>query len=55
MLSITEFNFITKEIKCLITSAFKSSFLPLNQKVKLLKRVNQELKEKGLEVHRDYV
>ena len=55
LLAIKEFNFSPKDIKYLITNGFKSAFLPLNQKVKLLKRVSQELREKGLEIHKDYI
>ena len=55
MLAIKEFKFTPKEIKYLITNGFKSAFLPLNEKVKLLKKVTNELKEKGLEIHKDYI
>jgi adenosine deaminase len=55
LLAIKEFNFSPKDIKYLITNGFKSAFLPLNQKVMLLKKVSQELREKGLEIHKDYI
>jgi len=55
LLAIKEFNFSPKELKYLITNSFKSAFLPLNQKVKLLKKISLELKEKGLEIQRDYI
>lgn len=54
-LVVKEFNFTADEIKYLIINGFKSAFLPLGEKVELLKRVTKELEEKGLTIRRDYV
>ena len=52
---VKQFGFTADEIKYLIINGFKSAFLPLGEKVNLLKRVTKELEEKGLTIRRDYV
>lgn len=55
LLAIKEFNFSPKEVQYIITNGFKSAFLPLNEKVQLLKEVRKELLEKGFKMHKDYI
>ena len=43
MKAIKFFNFSEEEIKVLIQNGFKSSFLPLNEKRKMMERINEEL------------
>ncbi len=54
MIAIDKFGFTPDELKYLIINGFKSAFLPNNEKVKILKRVTQELEQKGLAIRRDY-
>lgn len=46
MLAIEKFGFTAEELKYLIINGFKSTFLPLNEKVALLKRITNELADK---------
>jgi len=55
MLAIEKFHFTRDEIKYIIINGFKSAFLPLNEKVELLKSITRELEEKGLIIRRDYI
>lgn len=54
-IAVEKFGFNGEELKYLIINGFKSAFLPLKDKVGLLKDVTQELEEKGLQIRRDYV
>lgn len=54
MIAVEKFGFQPDELKYLIINGFKSAFLPNSEKVRLLKRVTQELEEKGLTIRRDY-
>jgi len=47
MIAIEKLGFTEVDIKRLIINGFKSSFLPLNEKVSLMKSVTKELIEKG--------
>lgn len=52
MKAIKYFHFTEDEIITLIQNGFKSAFLPLNEKRKILARVNEELADKfGHPVH----
>lgn len=55
MLAIEKFGFTAEELKYLIINGFKSAFLPLNEKVALLKRITNELADKGLFIRKDYM
>lgn len=55
MKAIDKYGFTSEEIKYLIINGFKSAFLPLHEKVRLIKRVTDELEEKGLIIRRDYI
>ena len=55
MLAIEHFGFSPDELKYLILNGFKSAFLPLQEKVKLIKAVTAELEEKGLLIRKDYI
>jgi adenosine deaminase len=55
MVAIEKLGFEADELKYLIINGFKSAFLPLHEKVKLLKQVTKELEEKGLNIRRDYI
>lgn len=55
LLAAERFNFTPDEIKYLIINGFKSAFLPLNEKVKMIHRVSDELEELGLFVRKDYI
>lgn len=54
MIAIEKFGFTPDELKYLIINGFKSAFLPNNEKVKILKRVTNELEQHGLTIRRDY-
>ncbi|HON19370.1 MAG TPA: adenosine deaminase [Salinivirgaceae bacterium] len=54
MIAIEKFGFTPDELKYLIINGFKSAFMSNNEKVKMLKRVTQELEQKGLSIRRDY-
>ena len=55
MLAINKFGFTSEELKYLIINGFKSSFLPLKEKVMMIKGVTKVLEEKGLVIRRDYI
>lgn len=55
MIAINKFGFTPDELKYLIINSFKSAFLPLNEKVNMLKSVTKELEEMGLIIRRDYI
>jgi adenosine deaminase len=55
MTAIREFGFTPDEIKYIILNGFKSSFLPFNQKIKLIHSATKELEEKGLIIRKDYI
>ncbi|MCQ2375186.1 MAG: adenosine deaminase [Salinivirgaceae bacterium] len=55
MLVIEKFGFTESELKYLIINGFKSAFLPLKDKVDMIKRVTKVLEEKGLIIRRDYI
>jgi len=55
MLAIEKLGFTADEIKYLILNGFKSAFLPLKEKVKLIKRINAEMEQKGLFIRKDYI
>ncbi len=52
---IKYYNVKPDELKYLILNGFKSVFLPLHKKVKLIKKVTKALEEKGLLIRRDYI
>ncbi len=52
---VKEFGFTADELKYLIINGFKSAFLPLKEKVELLRGVTKELESKGLQIRKDYV
>jgi len=54
-IAVQKFGFKADELKYLIINGFKSAFLPLKEKVELLKSVTKELEEKGLAIRRDYI
>jgi len=54
-IAVKKFGFTGDELKYLIINGFKSAFLPLKEKVSLLRRITKELEEKGLQIRRDYV
>jgi len=55
MKAIKYFNFTPSELKYLIINGFKSSFLPLAEKVKMIKQIKKEMQELGLPISNDYV
>ncbi len=55
MLAIEKFGFNADEIKRLIINGFKSSFLPLNEKIEMIKKVTKELTQKGFTTDTEYV
>lgn len=55
MLVIDKFHFTESELKYLIINGFKSSFLPLKEKVDMIQKVTGVLEEKGLIIRRDYI
>ncbi len=55
MIAIEKFNFTPDELKYLIINGFKSGFMPLKEKVMMIKRVTKTLEEKGLIIRRDYI
>jgi adenosine deaminase len=55
MLAIEKLGFTPDELKYLILNGFKSAFLPLKEKVKLIKRINAEMEQKGLFIRKDYI
>ncbi len=55
MLAIKEFKFSPDELKYLILNGFKSAFLPLKEKVKIIKRITKEMEEKGFFIRKDYI
>ncbi|NOZ45857.1 MAG: adenosine deaminase [Chlorobi bacterium] len=55
MLAVTKFGFTPDEIKYLILNGFKSGFLPLNKKIKLIHNTTRELEEKGMIIKKDYI
>lgn len=55
MIAVEKFGVTSEELKYLILNGFKSAFLPLNQKVDLIKSITLELEEKGLVIRRDYM
>lgn len=55
MIAINKFGFTPDELKYLIINGFKSAFLPLNEKVSMIKSVTKELEEMGLIIRRDYI
>ncbi len=55
MKAIQYFGFNADEIKYLIINGFKSAFLPLTDKVKLIQSITKELEEKGLKIRKDYI
>lgn len=55
MIAIKEFNFTPDELKYLILNGFKSAFLPLKLKVRLIKAIGKELADKGLHIRKDYI
>lgn len=55
MIAIEKYGFKPDDIKYLILNGFKSAFLPLNKKVKLIHRISKEMEEKGLIVRKDYI
>jgi adenosine deaminase len=54
-IAVKKFGFTAEELKYLVINGFKSAFLPLKEKVSLLKRITKELEEKGLQIRKDYV
>ncbi|HKK59102.1 MAG TPA: adenosine deaminase [Salinivirga sp.] len=54
-LAVNEFGFTKEELKYLIINSFKSAFLPLKEKVELLRNATKELEKKGLQIRKDYV
>ncbi len=55
MIAIEKLNFTAKDIKYVILNGFKSAFLPLHQKIKMIKEVTQELEEKGFIFKKNYI
>jgi len=55
MIAIEKFDFNAKDIKYLILNGFKSAFLPLHEKIMLIKQVSDELEEKGLIIKENYI
>ncbi len=55
MIAIEQFDFKPDELKYLILNGFKSAFLPLNEKVQLIKKITAEMEEKGLVIRKDYI
>jgi len=55
MIAIEQFDFKPDELKYLIINGFKSAFLPLNEKVQLIKKITAEMEEKGLVIRKDYI
>ncbi len=55
MIAIEKLGFTENDIKNLIINGFKSAFLPLNEKVKMLRRVTEELEAKGLFLKKNYI
>ncbi len=55
MIAIEKLGFKAEELKYVIINGFKSAFMPLHEKVRLLKQVTKELELKGLIIRRDYI
>lgn len=55
MIAIEKLGFTADDLKYLILNGFKSAFLPLKEKVKLIKSVTKELEGKGLILRRNYI
>jgi len=55
MIAIEKFGFTPRDIKYLILNGFKSAFLPLHEKVMLIKQISAELEEKGLIIKENYI
>jgi adenosine deaminase len=54
-IAVKKFGFTADELKYLIINGFKSAFLPLKEKVAILRAATKELEEKGLMIRKDYV
>ena len=55
MLAINKLNFTADDLKYLIINSFKSSFLPFNEKIVIIKSITKELEEKGLIFKKNYI
>lgn len=55
MKAIKLYGFNPDELKYLILNGFKSAFLPLWAKVRMIKSVTKEMEEKNLLIRRDYI
>ncbi len=55
MLAIEKLGFTEHELKYLIINGFKSAFLPLHKKIKLLKTVTEELEDYGFDFKKNYI
>lgn len=55
MLAIEKLGFTENELKYLILNGFKSAFLPLNEKIVIIKRITAELEDKGLIFKKNYI
>lgn len=55
MLAIEKYGFTDKEVMYLVLNGFKSSFLPLKEKVELIQSVTKELESKGLVLKKNYI
>jgi len=55
MLAIEKLGFSHDDVKYLIINSFKSAFLPLHEKIKLIKEITKELEDKGLIFKKNYI
>ncbi len=55
MIAIEKFGFNIDEIKYLILNGFKSAFLPIHEKIILIKQITKELEEKGVVFNKNYI
>lgn len=55
MIAVNRMGFTGNELKYLILNGFKSAFLPLNEKVRMIKKISAEMEAKGLILRKDYI
>jgi adenosine deaminase len=55
MLAINKLGFTAREIQYLIVNGFKSAFLPLHEKITMIKEITKELEEKGMIFKKNYI
>lgn len=55
MLAIEKLGFTAREIQYLIVNGFKSAFLPLHDKIIMIKEITKELEKKGMVFKKNYI